>query len=366
VTFWKKVFLSFAIIIVILFISIIGFLWWNHYPPLPLFSEGIIKQVAPVKGSAKSLDQLCVVTYNIHFGIGYDWKRKDALHKQGFIQRLDRIAKILVEADADIVCLQEVDFDSQRTQRIDQAEHIAKKAGFAFVAKATHLRERFHPSIQGLHGPIDHGICVLSKFPITQNQVTIFPHPKEVPFYLRWIFTPHGMQEVKIKHPKGYIHVFNAHLEPWSQRTREAEIEKMVALTKQVNTPIIIAGDFNTIPPETPKKMGFHMNDAPWFIDPTKWDIENESTIKTLRALPTISEAIPPKQFLADEKASCTFPALDPIEKLDYIFALNGLKITKGFVFHAAKTASDHLPLVAYLVFYPANIPPISMLKTNQ
>ncbi len=98
--------------------------------------------------------------------------------------------------DADIVLLQEVDFHARRSHFIDQAAHIAKKNNYSYIARALHMKEKWHPSFGNLHGSIKHGICILSRYPLQENLVKIFEFPEEMPFYLRWIFNPHGAQKV--------------------------------------------------------------------------------------------------------------------------------------------------------------------------
>jgi endonuclease/exonuclease/phosphatase family metal-dependent hydrolase len=344
----KKAFISIIISFSILFIFTIGFLWWNHYPPLPLSSNTPIIQVCSYKPSPLPTN-LKIVSYNIHFGIGLHWNKQDGVSKSDFISRLDKIAEVLKNINADVVLLQEVDFKASRSHNIDQAKYLAERCNYPFIAPAIHQKERFHPSFHGLHGALNHGICVISKHPITSNEVKVFNHSDDMPFYLQWLYNPHGAQKVVLESNNEKVYVINLHLEPWSQKAREEEISYITNWCDEIKHPIILGGDFNTTPPESPKKMGYHMNDAPWFVDTSKWDIENEMTILNIRKTANFTEAIPPMIYLKNASIAYTFPSDDPMEKLDYIFAGNGAKILYGYVYHKASITSDHLPLVAYV-----------------
>jgi len=362
----------------LIFFSMLAFLWWNHFPPLPeKFSPNIVcineKAVFPIPKYLK------MASYNIHFGIGLKWNRQEALKKEDFEKRLNKISEILKEINADIVFLQEIDFNSARSKNIDQANYLAEKAGYSYIAKAPYLRERFHPNLQGLHGCINFGLCILSRFPIKDHEVRIFPHPDEMPFYLKWLYNPHGAQKAIAKVGDNEITLINVHLEPWAQKTREKESMEIASWINKIKGPLILGGDFNAMPPETPNKKGHYLSDAPWFIDRSKWDIENEKTIRIIRSIEGITDGIPPKTFLKNQKAAFTYPSDSPKEMIDYIFARYNAKVMYGYIFHRAKTASDHLPIVSYIKYlissdinkisdttYPAKTPPISKKIISQ
>jgi endonuclease/exonuclease/phosphatase family metal-dependent hydrolase len=339
---------AFAYILLIIFF-VIGFLWWNIYPPLPTFSQQHIEKLTTADTSTPK--NLKIISYNIHYGIGLDWNRNDRVEKKDFYNRLDKIADVLKEIDGDVVLLQEVDFDSSRSHFINQAKYLAKKANYSYFAIAPQIRIKVHPSPQGFHGKITQGLCILSKYEITKNESYVFSYPKTTPFYLRWLFFPHGIQKANIKIANKNISVFNVHLEPWCQFTREEETKRLVNWMYDSDTKIICGGDFNSIPPETTDKKFYHLNDAPWFVDKRSWDHDNEKTISLIRTFDHISEAVSPKDFLTNEKAYYTFPANDPTEKLDYIFASNKAKILYGYVYHRAGILSDHLPIVAIIKY---------------
>lgn len=351
---WKTFLLAGSILLLLL-----GFLWWNHYPPLNRNSSGPIIQL--YTNDSPIPKTLTIISYNIHSAIGLSWENYEEMKKNTLLQRLDTIAEILKNSKADIVLLQEVDFHAKRTHNIDQAAYLAKKANFPYYATGTLLKEKFHPSLHGLHGPINHGLCILSKFPIESNKMHIFKFPKDMPFYLKWLYPPHGTQIVKINIKNQPLTIFNVHLEPWSQQKRELESVKLAEWVKKIETPVIIGGDFNALSPYSSEKEGYYLHDTPWFVDKAAWDIPQDKTIQTLLDLDGFSEVVASHAYKINEQETFTFPSNSPKEKIDYIFSGNGIQILYGYVSHNASITSDHLPIVAVLEFsQPAKIPPIT------
>jgi endonuclease/exonuclease/phosphatase family metal-dependent hydrolase len=343
----KRKKLSFAFILSIFFIILflfISFLKWNDDPPLPVKYNPAIIKLNFNNNLNNQATNLKVVSYNIHYGIGFDIKTIKT-SKMNYLTRLNKIAHILKDIDADIVLLQEVDFQAARSFSINQGKYLANKAGYNFIAPATTLRKKIHLSFN-IIGKINHGLCILSKYPIEKNEVIVFEPNDEIPFFAKWLYDPHGAQKCSIKYQNKLINVINLHLEPWSQQLRENQIKliKNNWLT-HTNIPTIIGGDFNALSP-TAKKEGLYMKDAPWFIDRTKWNIKNDITIPILTHA-GFKESDP--TILSFKIKNFTYPSNNPKEKIDFIFAGNKTRIIKGFVFNNAKIASDHLPIVALI-----------------
>ncbi len=349
----------------LLLACIIGFLLWNNYPPLPSKTFLGIQIVPEIEWKSPP-PILKVASYNIQYGIGLNGNRTDALRRKDFYDRLERLAEVLKEIDADIVFLQEVDFYARRSQFFDQGSVLAEKAGYPYLAEAPHWKRKLFPFWNGIWGPLNHGLCVLSRFPLIENEARVFEHPQEAPFYVRWIYSPHGAQRAVVQVGKEKITLLNVHLEPWAQKTREKSVKNLVEWIKELPGPILLGGDFNAIPPEAPEKTVYNLEDAPWFIDKNQWKIEKDTTIKAIREL-GFSEAIPEAEYLQNEEAAFTYPADSPKQKIDYLFAGKGAKILKGWVFKESGIASDHLPIVANVSYLenPVESTPSSKTTLN-
>ncbi len=323
------------------------FLKWNENPALAKRSNpNIIVLNIDQKDLKNSKPfELKVASYNIQFGIGFE-KDSPYIDKESYIQRLETIAQILKDINADVVLLQEVDFASKRSHYIDQAKFLAAKAGYNYLSQAPTLKRKIHIHFHNVIGKIENGLALISKYPIQYSEAIVFDYAKYMPFFTKWLYDPHGAQKCVIEFQDKKINLINLHLDPWSKKEREMQIQKIKRLwLLDKSLPIIIGGDFNSISPTALKRDGIYLQDAPWFVDKKISNIKNETTISTLLQL-GFKEAAPLKLSLK-HKRYYTYPSDDPKEKIDHIFAGYRARIIYGYIYEKAKTASDHLPIVA-------------------
>lgn len=114
--------------------------WWLLAPPtLPAQTE------------------LRILSYNIHHGAGTDGKLD-----------LERIARTILAVKPDLVALQEVDVNTDRTGQVDQARELAR---------LTKMHVAFGGNIK--LGTGDYGNAVLSRFPITKSKNLPLPNHRQ-------------------------------------------------------------------------------------------------------------------------------------------------------------------------------------------
>lgn len=101
-----------------------------------------------------------VMSYNIANARGPTEEFLKVVGERELHHNLDEIIKLIYEEDVDVVCMNEVDFDSIRTRNIDQAEYIAKKLGYNHIIKDNFLSM---PSVLSM------GNAVLSRYPLKLN-----------------------------------------------------------------------------------------------------------------------------------------------------------------------------------------------------
>jgi endonuclease/exonuclease/phosphatase family metal-dependent hydrolase len=167
-------------------------------------------------GAAES-NSLRVLTWNIHIGRGLD-RAYD----------LDRIARIIREADADLVALQEVDRGARRSQGDDQPAELAKRLpGYTpFFASAMP------------HDGGEYGGCLLSRLPVRTTRLIALPaaagHEPRVA----------GLMEVEYRgRPLVFV---GTHLDHQSDAVRETQLRHLLGeLPAAGGSPVILAGDFN-------------------------------------------------------------------------------------------------------------------------
>ena len=230
---------------------------------------------------------LKVMTYNIHHAAGMD----------GVVD-IGRIADVIVNADPDLVSLQEVDRFVERTSRADQAQQIEELTGM-------HMAFGFAINYQGG----DFGNVILSKYPL--NDLTMHPLPGDPG-------EDRTLMEASISLP-GYsnpITFLATHLDTFT-KPRTESIPLILDVLPEANEHLyILAGD---------------LNDAPG--------------TPVMDSLTTrFTNAAPPHLF--------TFPASKPDRQIDHILftTTEGWSIVHTEVINEP-VASDHAPLVAVFEF---------------
>lgn len=172
---------------------------------------------------------LRVMTYNIHAG-------KDAEQ----VQNLQRVAQVILAADADIVLLQEVDRGTERSGGEDQ---------IATLARLTSMNSAFAKSLDYQGG--EYGIALLSRFPLDSVRVVRLevspPQERSGRSYEPRV----GLHAIA-RTPHGPLHVLNTHLDPAAQPAyRHQEIIGLLAHVARSVPPaavLIFGGDLNARP----------------------------------------------------------------------------------------------------------------------
>ena len=228
-----------------------------------------------------------VMTYNIHHGVGTDG-----------LYSLSRIARIIREQSPHIVCLNEVDFKTERTYRDDQARKIAAELGMEFTfARNLQLQGGWY------------GNAILSKFPIdfSENKLFIRQKDEEQRALLHTIINMNNKK----------LHFYGTHLSVDSLGSA-AETKELLGIVLEwgLTQPVIIAGDLNMTPTSQ------RINEIAYYF----YDLGSVIT----------------------EKMN-TYPSTEPVKRIDYIFTNDKIVPISVYVVDNENTriASDHLPVVA-------------------
>jgi endonuclease/exonuclease/phosphatase family metal-dependent hydrolase len=236
--------------------------------------------------------ELRVLCYNIHIGIGMD-KKLD----------IERTAKLINEQKPDLVALQEVDRNADRTEKQDQPALLEKLTGL----KAVYGKTLDRPSGE-------YGLAILSRFPIKGSKMTVFPQREYDPqrYELR------GLLETEIELENRHVIRFaNTHLCHLSDDRRTQQVEQINELLGQSTEISILCGDFNAPPQSKPvQTLLKHWTDA------------------------------------TDETP--TFSSTEPKVKIDYIFykPQSRLKVKEMKVLEDNIT-SDHRPVLVVFEILP-------------
>jgi endonuclease/exonuclease/phosphatase family metal-dependent hydrolase len=242
-----------------------------------------------------------LVTYNTHHGVGDDGRHD-----------LPRLATVLAAADADVICLQEVDRHfGPRSENVDQA---------LLLARALDMQLAWGPAIDeprpgGQRG--EYGNALLSRLPILVSDVHRLPGGGEPRCALRTMIELDG----------GALWVTTTHLSRKSG-DRAAQAAAVADLhTAPMETGVVV-GDFNTSP-DAPELAALREK----FAD--AWELANERDDRS------------GWRFWQHDEGH-THPARSPHRRIDQVWVTQGVDVAAAQVLDGAG-ASDHLPLMVDL-----------------
>ncbi len=275
-----------------------------------------------------------LMTFNIGYLSGIYNNRPVKTTKSLFENNLNSFTRLVDQIQPDFIQFQEIDFASHRSYFIDQFRETAEKTRYGFGARAINWDKRYVPfpfGFPSVHfGKILSGQAVLSRNPILYAERIVLEKPKSNTFIYNAFYLDRLAQVVKIKLNNHILVIINVHLEAFHTQTREKQAHSVLDIFHKYKNefPVILCGDFNTVPPNAPSKKNF--------TDEPETDFSSDRTLDIL--LNDIS-------LEAAELSILTFPSDKPTRKLDYIF-FNKDKIHPIEITAPKITCSDHYPLV--------------------
>ncbi len=242
---------------------------------------------------AQSRESFRIMSYNVHSCVGMDGKLSP-----------QRIARVIMQFDPDIVCLQELDVGRTRSGRVDQAE---------IIARALNMSHHFHPA---LHWEEEkYGDAILSRFPMKLVRRGALPGIDLLPN-----LEPRGAIWVQVEIGGVAFQIINTHLGLVRQE-RHTQADALMgpewAGHSDCADPVIMCGDFNSLPRS--------------------------------RACKRITQRFRDAQLgLQSHKPRNTWFGRLPVGRIDHCFVspeveVIGITVPRNQI---ARVASDHLPLV--------------------
>lgn len=242
---------------------------------------------------AEESSRIRVISYNVHHGEGTDGKLD-----------LARIAKVIEAAKPDLVAMQEVDVETERTGKVDQAQELAR---------LTKMHVAFGPSMDFQGG--QYGNAVLSRWPIDSSKVHSLPRFGEGE--PRSVF----VCEIDLPEQKQNLTFFATHFGFFAgTEERLASVETIERIARTMPSQLaILAGDLNDLPESQPltRLRG-------------TWKSTSE------KPLPTV-------------------PVTKPTKQIDFILSrpADRWRVVETIVLEES-VASDHRPILAELELLPA------------
>lgn len=235
--------------------------------------------------------ELRVMTYNIHHGIGSDE-----------IYSLSRIARIIRDQSPHLVCLNEVDCNTERTYGDDQARKIAAELGMDFTfAKNFAIGDGWY------------GNAILSRYPIKFSENRLYQEAEGR--------EQRGLLHTIIRIGVREVHFYGTHFSVDSLANASEASEMLdIILDWGLNQPVIVAGDLNMEPNyQRIRELTYYLYDIGAHLEANPY----------------------------------TYPSTNPTRRIDYIFCNDKITPKSVYVVNTenARLASDHLPVIAQFQF---------------
>lgn len=171
--------------------------------------------------------RLRILTYNIHHGEGMDGRFD-----------YQRLSKIILRFEPDLVAIQEVDRNTRRASGTDQAQRLAELTGMHYA---------FGNALYYQGG--EYGEAILSRFPVSNPQAHALPfHPG---------LEPRTALAVRVQPENGIPELVfvGTHLCHQDKATRTEQTTQLQTLFGDLKMPVIIAGDLNARPSSPPMEV---------------------------------------------------------------------------------------------------------------
>lgn len=236
-----------------------------------------------------------LLTFNVHQG----FSNAGVVDPEVFV-------RVLEEADADIVVLQEADTPRFTSANLDVVTYLAARLGY-HEAYGQPTREQAF------------GGAILSRHPIAEWKAVRLPSDSDN----RW-FT-----EARVVVDGRDVWLYAVHF-ALPQEDRLAQTDTLLAYAAKRPAPRILAGDFNSCPEGLcPRE------------DEPRDDVYARLTATHRDAWTAAGHAV-------DDARGLTYDAADPYERIDYVFVTNDISVRSAEVMRtdAALAASDHLPVL--------------------
>lgn len=306
--------------VLLLALLVVTLLWWVGGRVTAESRRLAVRELKVASGPLARADStLRILAWNLAHGRGDEgpgllrnWRGGSAGERAA---RLARIADVLERADADVVVLNEVDFRSSWSGGVNQAEVLARAAGYPIRV------EQRNYDVRLLLASFSFGNALLSRLPVREARwLDIPPHSRIEAAALG----AKGASVVRIESPLGPVAVIPVHLEARSGRTRRAAVPVFRGVRAREPAPVILAGDFNASPAGWPGA-----------AEPTLLGELLDLGWRSPRALGSPS----PEEW--------TFPTYAPERAVDWILVEPPLRAGDVRVLKEVERLSDHAPVLA-------------------
>ena len=288
-----------AVLILIFCAGFIGWLTITEYDPKPI-------EAVEILGNAEEKPVLNGKISVLTFNIGYANLNKDADsfldggsevrsgNKEIVEANMTGIEKIISEADADIVLLQEVDENSKRSFGINQKEILSEKTGGDYAIGYNYVCGYVPFPIPTI-GKVKSGVVTVSDFEIEQAERMALPCPFSWPVSVANLKRCVLVSRCKIEGSDKELVVLNLHLEAYDDgKGKIAQTKMLWSILEEEYAKgnyVIAGGDFNQTFPGSLEKFPIKNPElwAPGVLEnsalPEGWQYVYDDSVPTCRLL---------------------------------------------------------------------------------
>jgi endonuclease/exonuclease/phosphatase family metal-dependent hydrolase len=184
-------------------------------------------------------DNLRIVCYNIAHGRGIAESNQTGGDLAERTRRLQQIAQLLRTLKADIVVLNEVDFDASWSFGVNQAQYLAEQAEYPYRIEQRNLDFR----VLGWRWRF--GNAILSRYPIRDYDLIKIPAHST---WESWLVGHKQGVRVEIALGNQPIHIIATHLEHRGEADRTTSVRTILQTIGPLEQPTILVGDLNSTP----------------------------------------------------------------------------------------------------------------------
>lgn len=344
-------------VVISLFVLVVLLAWANADHPKDNSDVRVLsKASAPLLRPGQKLK---IMTYNIQFLAGKNYiffhdipdftgGVDTRVDQKDIISSADGIARMIADESPDIICLQEVDDGSRRTNYKDQLSILLDRlpSEYSYYVSAFYWKLKILPHPK-MFGPIGMKTAIISKYKIDKAVRRNLPN-LPVNFFLKQFYGNKLVLQAFLPVEDGsQISVMSTHLDAFTIGTdiMTAQLNSLRAHIYDLDAqhiPWMLAGDFNLLPPGQYKKL---IDSHRFYYNP---DTEIKSFYEEFKIIPALEDA-------TGEHADKWFTYFgndsrltEPDRTLDYIVYSGNINLAESHVrLSDTKQLSDHYPVVA-------------------
>jgi endonuclease/exonuclease/phosphatase family metal-dependent hydrolase len=228
--------------------------------------ENAVYYEADSKIEADAPADLKVMTWNVKFGgaridFWFDcYGERVIMTENEVINNMDALAEYIRGVNPDIILLQEVDVNSKRSAYVDQLQYILDNTNLNYGVYASQWKASYIPS-SGL-GKMDSGNAILSKWELSDAERIALPLISEDDALTQYFYLKRNILKAKVNLGNNYeLWALNIHASAYSNDgTKKLQLDQFkdeMDLINSAGETFVAGGDFNSLPPNTIKVVGF-------------------------------------------------------------------------------------------------------------